>query len=962
MIRFPVRRLAAASISFSLVLAAPGYSSYAAAQTVVRAAQPGSPAVPVTLRTTAAGANAVLAPITTLSPSLSAFSAPSISPAIAPVMTPAIAPAAPVATRADAPASSLLPAAKASLSASAESARAELAAAGDIGRADAPAAAGLGRRLEALLTGAPALRAAGELPAAAGGMASFSESRHLARPAGDSIRQAAAASDEGAPPPAPPAQRQTEPREPKGPFWPKLLAAGLAVVPAVFLGWPLIAAEAFLLGGLTLGASAALAMMPFLGENSPRFLRVAPGALVAGMGLAAFYTTLSLTVGLGVAVAPAMGWSGALALIGGWGLARYGLGRGDLPRAYKSVETLSAWFGGVAAVAGVGIAALGTTGAVSLGLLWLTYPLALLLWLHLPSWVGHGALAVGQGLYAGAKGLTRVASSTHRDTTLLDRLSRFSERHWEASKWNAVWLSVIWTPIVLVEAAKFLLGAAAGLYAGVVQAPLMFAWGAAHKLRSDSKATVFLAEWTRFAFDKIQNGKKALYNRFAAKLVPLTNSETLATRALGAAGLLGLQLAWLAYALVGTPLLSLAGLLFAFGRAGAYDAARHDPERLKIDRDDKIDGGKLPDEGDKPAPGGPAPLLPKLLAASLALGAGAYFVLTMFTAFSMLQLALFAPLALSLAAMPFVGPNSPAWLKGLPGRVMTWNGLALLVSGHALIAGLLAAVGGWGFGRFVKARGDEDRRFDDGQELGAYFGALGSLVAVGAAWTGVAGTWAWASLGLAAVTGIFLYAQLPRWVWSGFGRVFSEMYASFRAWAKVMNAWAEGDFMENLGAHARFWLKKTYWNGVWLSAIWVPVGALALAELLLSAALGLVSGVVRAPVSYLAGAYARAKPDGKADRFFEALLEGWRGSAEGSRGAFRRLTGFTEGMMKASSPVSGRPTLGAVLGLVLHELIKVVWLAAVLALSFSGASLLWGVYKGLRAAFGAKPPANPDAK
>jgi hypothetical protein len=198
-------------------------------------------------------------------------------------------------------------------------------------------------------------------------------------------------------------------------------------------------------------------------------------------------------------------------------------------------------------------------------------------------------------------------------------------------------------------------------------------------------------------------------------------------------------------------------------------------------------------------------------------------------------------------------------------------------------------------------------------------------------------------------------------VWSGFGRVFSEIYASFRAWSKVMNAWAEGDFMDNLGRHARFWLKKTYWNGVWLSAIWVPVGALALAELLLSAALGLVSGVVRAPASYLAGAYARAKPEGRADRFFEALLEGWRASAEGSRSVFRALTGFTEGMMKGASPVSGRPTLVAALGLVLHELIKVLWLAGTLVMSFSGLSLLYGIYKGLRAAFGAQP-AKPDAK
>jgi len=349
-------------------------------------------------------------------------------------------------------------------------------------------------------------------------------------------------------------------------------------------------------------------------------------------------------------------WTGAFALIGGWALTRYGLGKTEgRYGSYGSVETLSAFFGGLAAMTGVALAASTPLGLIGTGLLWLSYPLAALLWFHLPGWIGKGMTSAIEGLWHGILGMSRVLTAIHRDTVLLDRLQKFSERHWDASKWNAVWLAVMWTPILLGEAVMYALSAAAGLVVGAIAAPVNFLWGASAKLWPESKLTVYFAEAARFVFDNVQNGKVARFNPLEAKLIPLANSPKFLVSAVGSVGIRALQLGWLVYALIATPLLSVGGLLVAFARVGEYDSKRHRPSSTRINRDDSP--SEKPEQPDQPEPGNPSksPLAPKLIAAALALVPAYFFGLPILAGASFIQIPLYLGLVIPLAAMPFLG-------------------------------------------------------------------------------------------------------------------------------------------------------------------------------------------------------------------------------------------------------------------------------------------------------------------
>jgi hypothetical protein len=252
----------------------------------------------------------------------------------------------------------------------------------------------------------------------------------------------------------------------------------------------------------------------------------------------------------------------------------------------------------------------------------------------------------------------------------------------------------------------------------------------------------------------------------------------------------------------------------------------------------------------------------------------------------------------------------------------------------------------------VKERAGKDGRFDDASELGAFFGALGASIGVGAAWMGLSGPWGWAALGLAAATSPFLLMHLPSWVGSGIRGALRGMADSIGDYAKAFGFWREDTkFMSNLRRHADYWLSKTYWNGVWLSVIWVPTGLVTAAECALAAALGLAAGVVRAPLAFLASATKSVKPFGRAAIFFAAALEGWRASAEGSKALLDSLVSPFKSAIDEASPVTGRPTFKAAAALLGARFAQLGWLIADLFMTLSGGALAAGVYRGARAAF-----------
>ena len=683
-----------------------------------------------------------------------------------------------------------------------------------------------------------------------------------------------------------------------------------------------------------------------------QILRVAPGLIIAALGVAAAGVSLSLSFGLGVAVAPALIWTGALALIGGWGLTRYGLGKSEgRYGSYGSIETLSAFFGGLAALTGVALAASTPLGWTASALLWLSYPLATLLWFHLPGWVGKGMTAAFTGIWHGALGLSRVLTAIHRDTVLFDRLSKFSERHWNASKWNAVWLAVMWTPIMLAEAVMYALSGLGGLAIGLVTAPVNFLWGASAKLWPGSKTNVYFAEAARLVFDNVQNGKVSRFNPIEAKLIPLANSPKFFVSAAGSLGIRALQLGWVIYAAVATPLLSVAGLILAFARTGAYDEKRHAQRSLRINRDDSP--SEKPSEPTEPEPGTPskATIVPKLIAVAIALVPAYFFGLPILAGASFIQIPLYFALILPLAAMPFLG-KAPLWVKSLAGRALFYNGLVLLLNGSAIWVGLIALLGGWGFNRWVKKTSEKRGSFDEA-ELGAFFAVLGSAAAVGAVWAGFLGGWiGWGTLALAAATSPFLLMHLPTWVWSGARGFITSFSHSMEAFNDVAGFWHhDTKFRSNLRDHASYWLKKTYWNGVWLSAIWVP------------------TGLIKPPSSSCP--WRRLSSADRSPFFAAAAFKEACGLEGCSRGAAQRLDGRRRRFQRvlqpppsrASSPrwrassVTGRPGEGRG-AFLLARFVQLAWLAGVLLMNLTGIAFLIGLYRGVRAAIAG--PAKPE--
>lgn len=1006
-----MKQLTAASLSAALVLLSPGLpAGQAVAQVVAPRANAGA-AVTVAPIPAGLGARSASFAAPVLSPSLSL---PGVLPS-APVLTPSVRVNLPVAAAAQsilpAPlplagegrvrvaaqaAPSVVPSNALTLPSPArgrgdttvtemsKAVTADIAAIGNIAEAAPADAHALGGRLESLLGG---WRRAGSAASAVapednGWGATSGHDRYFGKPAGyESIAGAARAHNSRfgateAPAPAPQAPDAPAPSQ-RTPFVPKLISAALAFLPAVALGLPLIAAGSTLAGGAVLAASLALMTLPFMSERTPALLRAVPGAAVFGLG--------ALTVVSGFMGGASL-WMGAFVALGGWGLVRYGLDTKQTDR-YDRDKALTAYFGALGAVLGAGLSLSGAamllpawaavvpflaSAWVVTGATWLAYPLTALLFLHLPGWVGSGIEAAFKGVYTSGKAVYRVMGSLKRDTVLRERLVAFTKGHLKSSMWNAIWLSAIWIPVWVSEAAMFLLSVAGGFVLGAALAPTMFLWGASHKLWETSALTRFLAAWNHFAFDWSQGSKIRVYNPLIKPLINFVNAHRGPVSILGSAALRVAQVAWYAYAALSFPVTWTLGFFRAFGKTGGeYESSRHDPDYLRVDTKDTPDVER-PDEPADPANPGKSTVMPRLIAGAIAALPLYFLALPLLTAPVVGQL--FAVTGLALAVMPFLPAGSPKFVKMLPGLLLAALGLATmgavpyfllsgagiagLLSQNALWMGVVAALSGWGMARYAKnletKEGQKWYSVDDPEYIGAFFGALGVLTGLGVALLGMTG---WAPLAFKVAgyaTSLLLLVHLPRWVGAGLRTAVEGGWTSVRAFERVLSFWErDTDFYRNLRKHASYWLDKSVWNGSWLSVIWVPTWALLAAEWAVSAALGLALGLLRLPLNFAWGAAYNVAPDAKLTRFIAGFARGTYARAEGSKETvFDRWVARFVPAMNEANPTSGRPTFKAAAAFLLARLAQAAWLARLVF--WSPAIVFMAVLDGIRNASGAK--------
>jgi len=817
---------------------------------------------------------------------------------------------------------------------------AELEAAGDISGAGAEAASGVGMRLESILTETPAASSAeGEFSPVADPMADLAVGSQLARPAGQEISEAAQSYyGKGETtvvrsipdmPDQNPGPRKTQP------LLPRLMASGLALLPAALLGWPLLAGGSLVAGGAMVLASVLLAVLPFMGERTPVAARMAPGVALLGLGA--------------LALASGSIWMGALVTLGGWGLMRYGRSPKD-GQDFESEKTLTAFFGALGATAGAGLALLSPAGWIATGLIALAYPVAALLLMHLPSWVGHGMVAAFSGVFENIRGLDRVESSLRRDTGIYERLKAYTSGQLKQSLWNAVWLAGIWVPVWLSQLVQWGLAASGGVVIGAMHAPIMFLWGAAHELKADSKPAKFFAAWAHFMFDNAAGAKKSLFNRIQAPLLAYAASRNKLVSLPAVAGIRGLQWLWLAYAVAGTPVLAAVGFFRAFGKVNEpYADASHDPSSLKVDRDDRPGNGPAPEEPEQPGQPSKGSLFPRLLASGIALVPAYFLGLPLLASAGPVIAGVYLAAALGLAALPFMPANTPKLIRQAPGWVMAAMGLGMfyflpvlpfglagfmaLAKTNAFWMSALSAAGGWGLARYLgKAATEGGSRYsvDDPEYIGAFFGAAAAVAGLGVVLTGMAGLLPSVVSGLAYLTSPLLLMHLPKSVFTGLGAVFYRLWSSVRNSYDLFGFWErDTKFTDNLKAQSRYWLDKSVWNGSWLSAIWTPLWLSQLAEFVLAGAVGLAVGVVRAPLNFLWGLSYELSPKSPATRFFSGMARTWESMVEGesSKGFFRIYSrGLLKAMDEKSASPSGRPTLKASTAFLLFRLGQALYL------------------------------------
>lgn len=847
-------------------------------------------------------------------------------------------------------------------------------AAGPVAQASPAAAHGLGVLLLDILTGDKG-RPRAMMGAAGGRGVRSGDGFQFGRPAGGSIERSVQGRDPAdAEPPRPAAPVGSGQPSRKGPLWPRLVAAALALLPAVFLGQPLVQDGQVAAYGALMHASVFLAMLPFLGPRTWRWVRALPGlSLMALGGIAAF------------AGAP---YVGAAVLVGGLGLLNFGWAK-EFGNDYETTWTLSAFFGALAAITAAGldllyhpssnlreIFSMPLSEAPRTALFWLSGAGSLMLLAHLPRWVGAGIWAVLDGFLASVDGAIRVGGALKNDTVLFKRLARYTEARFKRSPWNLVKIGGLWALILAEETAAALVFLAAGLAMGIVLAPLMFAWGVAHRVSPGSKAARFFAGWVHAAFDDGAGSKKSLFNEMQVLLIPHANSANPLVSVPAALGIRLFSLIWLVMAVVATPMIALAGWMDGLReKAASYDPIRHSPAHLHrvLDNDRPLPLPELPTSEDS----GRDWLPPQLIATGLAALPLWFLGRPMWSQYADVG-TLYMGAGLALAALPWMSERTPAWLRRSAGTLLALTGIAaaaatLLVlplsaaaASPILWAGALALLAGWGYSRFAAGKswaGEKGSSINAPIAAGTFLGALGTMAGLGAALLGLGGGLGIGLMAAGAAASILLLIHLPVWLWAGLGGALLSPYYSVKALYRVLDSWRKDTKMDhNLDDHAEHWLKKSVWNGSWLFFVnWLPRLVMWLGEVAVSLAVGLALGLLRAPLTFLWAALYEAGPTWRATRFVAGFARSWMQSSEDSKDHHDELVGMFEEAMNRRR-ASGWPRLTAWLALLATKMFQFAWMLSwTLGAPFVLATAVWDGFQNARGPARTEPWPADDA-
>jgi hypothetical protein len=636
----------------------------------------------------------------------------------------------------------------------------------------------------------------------------------------------------------------------KTPVTAKILAMIIAVSPAALMIWPLITAGAFVHAGLLLAGSAALASMVLLSERSSVTLRSLPGLAIGALGLASLATLLggfsALTLSLG-----------ALITLAGWGFTRFA--KKELKdRSLDSGEVIAAFFGALAAITGAGIIFLSPAGWVATAFTVLSFGSGVLL-MHLPGWVGRGISAAAKNAGPTADGSYSVLGSLYRDSSLFKRLAKFSDTAIDEKPWNAIWVGLLWLPVIAVEALQWALIGVLSATLTLAQAPLMFLAGATESTYFNGVAK------TTFAW--AQGSKTGWFNSFEANFLPTINEGGMIARLL-AAGVVRLgQWMWFAYAL-------LAGTV---GQLAALFTPTIGERQLPADPL----AGKAPEIPDYKMTG---TRLGKFLATAIGLTPLYFFGGALLTGGPLGWLVLGSVGLTALMPLTPWGGRIASALVTIAGGWITFESvrflaLAGLPTYWMIAAGVVAFLSGFGLANLIRKLKDPKANkynVNEPEYILGYAGAVGVGLTLMVALAGLT-----TPLGQGLMLGGFalslaVLAHLPAWLWRGLWGLIAGTFKPMNPVTEVSEKlWTESKAYEAAGDFYKARFKDAHWTTAVVLGIIFAVPAavthliLPVIQWALGLSLGLVVGAVRAPINYMVW----AMDNGWSERYYQRLRE-----------------------------------------------------------------------------------------